>query len=85
MKREREEREIDLDEIRQKSNNDKNNLDEKIIKERNGLREAFDNEQLELTKRLDKLNLDRMSDTADIQAKMGLVAKSASRHLDTLR
>ena len=35
--------------------------------------------------RVDKLNLDRMSDMSDIQAKIGLVGKSASRHLDTLR
>ena len=38
-----------------------------------------------MNKRVDKLNLDRMSDMADIQAKMGLVGKSASRHLETLR
>ena len=35
--------------------------------------------------RVDKLNSDRMSDMSDIQAKIGLVGKSASRHLDTLR
>ena len=35
--------------------------------------------------RVDKLNLDRMADNSDIQAKIGLVGKSASRHLDTLR
>ena len=39
----------------------------------------------DMNKRVDKLNLDRMSDMADIQAKMGLVGKSASRHLETLR
>ncbi len=67
MKREHEEREVDLDDLRNQLKADKSNLDEKIIKERNALRENFDQEQLDMNKRLDKLNLDRMSDMADVQ------------------
>ena len=85
LKRANEEREADFDEIRQKQLNDKNQLEEKIIKEKKDLRDIVDAEQLDMNKRLDKLNLDRMSDMADVQAKMGLVGKSASRHLETLR
>ena len=51
LKREHEEKEFDLEEVRQKMIGDKNALDEKIIKERNALREAFDTESLDLTKR----------------------------------
>ena len=40
-----------MEEVRQKMIGDKNALDEKIIKERNALREAFDTESLDLTKR----------------------------------
>ena len=60
-------------------------MEEKLLKDKKELREALDSEQLDLNKRLDKLNLDRMSDVADIQSKMQLVGKSASRHLETLR
>ncbi len=85
LKREHEERAIDLEDLKNKVNNDRNQLEEKILRERNSLRESFDSEQLDLTKRIDKVNLDRMSDVSDITAKLGLVGKSASRHLDTLR
>ena len=85
LKREHEDRENELDDLRNKVINDKSQLEEKIIKERQALRDAFDSEQLDINKRVDKVNSERMSDMAEVQAKMALVGKSASRHLDTLR
>ena len=46
IKRANEERELDVDEIRQKMINDKNDLEEKIIKDKQALRDIFDSEQL---------------------------------------
>ncbi len=34
---------------------------------------------MDLNKRVDKLNLDRMKDSADLQAKLSMLGKSASR------
>ena len=81
LKRQHEDAENEIDDLRNKLINDKSQLEEKIIKERQALRDAFDSESLDINKRVDKVNSDRMSDMAEVQSKMALVGKSASRHL----
>lgn len=45
-------------------------VEEKLHKEKQMLREAITTESLELNKRVDKVNIDRMNDVADVQAKV---------------
>jgi hypothetical protein len=45
-------------------------VEEKIHKEKQMLRDALNSESMEINKRVDKVNIDRMNDTADIQAKV---------------
>ena len=45
----------------------------------------MDQECLDVNKRVDKLNVDRMADVADTHNKIALFGKSAQRHLDALR
>ena len=49
------------------------------------LRDGLDQECLDVNKRVDKLNVDRMADVADTHNKIALFGKSAQRHLDALR
>jgi len=49
---------------------DKNQIEEKLLKEKQMLRESLNTESLEVNKRVDKVNLDRMNDVADIQSKV---------------
>ena len=60
-------------------------LEEKILREKQTLRDSLDQDCLDINQRLDKLNLERMNDSADIQGKIALFGKSASRHLDALK
>ena len=45
-------------------------VEEKLHKEKQMLREAINTESLEVNKRVDKVNIDRMNDVADVQAKV---------------
>ena len=45
----------------------------------------LEHEALELSRRVDKCNLERLNDSADLQQKLGMLGKSASRHLDHLK
>ena len=85
MKREQEAREIESDELRNLLNNTKGSLEEKILREKQILRDSLDQDCMDINNRLDKLNLDRMNDLGDIQAKIALFGKSAQRHLDALK
>ena len=49
------------------------------------LRDSLDQECLDVNKRVDKLNVDRMADVSDTHNKIALFGKSAQRHLDALR
>merc|ERR1719367_1255857 len=60
-------------------------MEERIIKERQSLRDSLDQECLDVNKRVDKLNTDRMADVSDTHNKIALFGKSAQRHLDALR
>merc|ERR1719244_1073848 len=85
VKRYEEEARIDNDEVRQALNRSLANMDEKIIKDKKELREHLDTEAMEINKRVDKSNMERLNESADIQAKLGMLGKSASRHLDNLK
>ena len=85
MKREQEAREIESDELRNLLNNTKGSLEEKILREKQILRDSLDQDCMDINNRLDKLNLDRMNDLGDIQGKIALFGKSAQRHLDALK
>jgi hypothetical protein len=54
---------------------DKNQIEEKLLKEKQMLRESLNTESLEVNKRVDKVNLDRMNDVADIQSKVSCQIK----------
>ena len=45
----------------------------------------MDAEAAELNERVDKSNVDRMSDVQDLAGKVSLLGKSASRHIDNLK
>ncbi|CAB4067941.1 unnamed protein product [Lepeophtheirus salmonis] len=85
IKKEADVRESDNTELLNIQKNDRNIIEEKIIKERQALREVIDGENLDLNKRLDKVNSDRLNDTNELQGKMALFGKSASRHIDNLK
>ena len=59
-----------MDEVRSAMKQDKNQIEEKLLKEKQMLRESLSTESLEVNKRVDKVNLDRMNDVADIQSKV---------------
>ena len=56
-----------------------------ILQFQKTLRDSLDQECLDVNKRVDKLNVDRMADVADTHNKIALFGKSAQRHLDALR
>ena len=45
----------------------------------------LEHESNDLGRRVDKCNLERLNDSADLQSKLGMLGKSASRHLDHLK
>ena len=45
----------------------------------------MDAETTELNERVDKSNVDRMSDVQDLSGKVSLLGKSASRHIENLK
>jgi len=46
---------------------------------------VLEHEAIDLSRRVDKCNLDRLNDCTDLQSKLGMLGKSASRHLDHLK
>lgn len=85
VKREIEAREQENDELVQDMKTDRAQMEEKLIKERQTFREALTAETLDIEKRMEKLNVERVNDNADIQAKVAMLGKSASRHIDNLK
>jgi len=85
VRREIEAREAENDEIVAQLRADKSQLEEKIVKERVAFREALENETSDLHLRLDKAMVQQVNDSADVQAKLGMLGKSASRHIEALK
>lgn len=85
VKRYEEEARLDNDEVRQALTRVCSSLDEKMIRDKKDIREALDHETMDLSKRVDKCNLERLNEGADIQSKLAMLGKSASRHLDNLK
>lgn len=85
IKRYEEEARIDNDEVRQALTRTSAGLEERAVRDRKELREVVDHEASDLGRRVDKCNLERLNDSADMQAKVGMLGKSASRHLEQLK
>jgi len=85
VKRHEEEARIDSDEVRQALHRTCSTLEEKSCKDRKEMRELVENEAGDLSKRMDKCNLERINDSADMQSKLAMLGKSASRHLEHLK
>merc|ERR1711953_820766 len=82
IKRYEEEAGIDNDEVRQALSRTTSSLEEKTMRDKKELREILDHETSDLSRRVDKCNLERINESADMQAKVGMLGKSASRHLE---
>ena len=67
IKRETELREIDVDDLRNMMKNDRNTLEEKILKEKSALGQALDQEALDMNERIDKVLFYSAVDVAWIQ------------------
>ena len=59
--------------------------EERAARDRRELRDLLDTETQDLGRRLDKCNIERLNDSADLQAKLCLLGRSASRHLESLK
>jgi len=85
VKRYEEEARIDNDEVRQAITRTSSGLEERALRDKKELHELLDHEAQDLSKRVDKCNLERINDSADVQGKIGMLGKSASRHLEHLK
>lgn len=85
VKRYEEEARIDNDEVRQALSRTTQALDERLLRDKKDMREMLDHEASDLSRRVDKCNLERLNDSADLQSKLGMLGKSASRHLEHLK
>merc|ERR1719431_2290209 len=85
VKRYEEESRIDNDEVRQAVSRTASSLEEKVIRDKKELRDILEHETSDLGRRVDKCNIERLNESADIQAKMCMLGKSASRHLESLK
>merc|ERR1712106_554940 len=85
VKRYEDESRIDNDEVRQSVNRTASSLEEKVIRDKKEMRDILEHETSDLGRRVDKCNIERLNESADIQAKMCMLGKSASRHLESLK
>jgi len=85
VKRYEEEARIDNDEVRQAITRTSSGLEERALRDKKELHELLDHEAQDLSRRVDKCNLERINDSADVQGKIGMLGKSASRHLEHLK
>ena len=81
VKRYEEESRIDNDEVRQAVSRTASSLEEKLLRDKKELRDIVQHETSDLGRRVDKCNIERLNESADIQGKMCMLGKSASRHL----
>ena len=71
--------------VRQAVNRIASSLEERAIRDKKELKDILSHEASDLSRRMDKCNIERLNDSADIQAKMCMLGRSASRHLETLK
>ena len=84
VKRYEDEARMDNDEVRQGVSRIASSLEERALRDKKELRDILEHEASDLSRRMDKCNIERLNDCADIQEKMCLLGRSASRHLETL-
>jgi len=85
VKRYEEESRIDNDEVRQALTRTASSLEEKVLRDKKEMRDILEHETSDLSRRVDKCNTERLNESADMQAKMCMLGKSASRHLESLK
>ena len=85
VKRYEDEARIDNDEVRQAVTRTASSLEEKVIRDKKELRDILEHETSDLGRRVDKCNIERLNESADIQAKICMLGNSASRHLESLK
>ena len=71
--------------VRQAVSRIASSLEERAIRDKKEMKEILAFEAADLGRRMDKCNIERLNDSADIQAKMCMLGRSASRHLETLK
>ena len=71
--------------VRQAVNRIASSLEERAIRDKREMKDILAHEASDLSRRVDKCNIERLNDSADIQAKMCMLGRSASRHLETLK
>ena len=71
--------------MRQAVNRIASSLEERAIRDKKELKEILAFEASDLSRRMDKCNIERLNDSADIEAKICLLGRSASKHLETLK
>ena len=60
-------------------------LEERAIRDKKELKDILAHEASDLGRRVDKCNTERLNESADMQSKLSLLGRSASRHLETLK
>ena len=85
VKRYEEEARIDNDEVRQGVSRIAASLEERAVRDKKELRDILDHESSDLSRRLDKYNIERLNDSADMQSKLCLLGKTASKHLENMQ
>jgi len=60
-------------------------LEERAVRDKKELREIITHEASDLSRRMDKCNIERLNDSADLQTKLCLLGRSASKHLESLQ
>ena len=71
--------------VRQAVNRIASSLEERAIRDKKELKDILAHEASDLSRRMDKCNIERLNDSADVQAKMCMLGRSASKHLETLK
>ena len=71
--------------MRQAVNRIASSLEERAIRDKKELKDILAHEASDLSRRMDKCNIERLNDSADVQAKMCMLGRSASKHLETLK
>lgn len=85
VKRYEEEARIDNDEVRQGVSRIAASLEERAVRDKKELRDIFSHETSDLSRRLDKCNIERLNDSADMQSKLCLLGRTASKHLENMQ
>ena len=84
VKRYEDEARLDNDEVRQGVARIAASLEERAVRDKKELRDILTHETDDLSRRMDKCNIERLNDSADVQTKLCMLGRTASRHLETL-